>query len=161
MLPRFVHVRGFKVVHRKLLFFRQPHFPVFRLLPFSIARPHNVVHAVNILKKRGDPFQSIRQLSGNRIQIHAPALLEISELRDLQAVEHHLPANAPRSQGWRLPVIFLELDVVLPQINAHRGQRLQIQVLHIFRRRLQNHLQLRMLVQPVGIFAVTPVCRAP
>src|SRR6266446_3039515 len=67
--------------------------------------------------------------------------------------------SPPRSR--RLPVVFLELDVVLPKVNPDRAQRLEIQLLHILRRRLQNDLQLRVLEQPVRILPVAPVRRAP
>ena len=59
--------------------------------------------------------KSVRQFRTDRIEVHAAALLEVGELRDLQAIEHHLPADAPRSQRRRFPIVFFELDVMLPQ----------------------------------------------
>ena len=47
------------------------------------------------------------------------------------------------------------------QIDPDRLQRLQIELLHIVRRRLQDHLQLRVLVKPVRILAVAPVRGPP
>ena len=105
---------------------------------------------------RSSPYVSSAEIG---IEIDATALLEVSELRDLQAVEHHLPADAPRAQRRRFPVVFFELDVMLAQINTHRAQRFQIKLLHIFRRRLQDDLQLHVLVQAVGIFPIAPVGR--
>ena len=63
--------------------------------------------------------------------------------------------QAPRV--GRLPVVLFELDVVLTQINAHRAQRFEIQLLHVFRRRLQDDLQLHVLEQAVGIFSITSI----
>ena len=50
---------------------------------------------------------------------------------------------------------------MLAEVNPNRAQRLQVQLLHILRRRLQDHLQLHMLEQPVGIFSVTSIRRTP
>ena len=61
----------------------------------------------------------------------------------------------------RLPVIFFELDVVLAQINADRAERFKVKFLHVLRRRLQDHLQLQVLEQPVGILPVAPIRRTP
>ena len=59
------------------------------------------------------PLQSVGELGRDQIQIDPAALLEISELGDLQAIQHHLPADAPGAQRGRFPVILFELDVVL------------------------------------------------
>ena len=80
---------------------------------------------------------------------------------DLEPIQHHLPADAPRAERRRFPVVLFELDVMLPQVNADRGQRFQVKFLHILRRRLQDHLQLQVLEQPVGILAIASVRRTP
>src|ERR1051326_4949759 len=48
---------------------------------------------------------------------------------------------------------------MLAQINADRGQRFQVKFLHICRWRLQDHLQLCVLIQSIGIFAIAPIRR--
>ena len=65
--------------------------------------------------------------------------------------------QAPSVGGF--PVVFFKLDIVLPQINSNRAQRLEIELLHIFRRRLQDHLQLQVLEQPIGVLPVASVGR--
>ena len=50
---------------------------------------------------------------------------------------------------------------MLAEVNPNRAQRLQVQLLDILRRRLQDYLQLHMLEQPVGIFSVTSIRRTP
>ena len=47
------------------------------------------------------------------------------------------------------------------RIDADRGERFQIEVLQVRRRRLQDHLKLVVVLQPVGIFAVAAVLRPP
>ena len=47
------------------------------------------------------------------LQLQAARLLEVGELGDLHAVEHHLPADAPGAERGRLPVVLLEAEVVL------------------------------------------------
>ena len=46
---------------------------------------------------------------------------------------------------------------MLLQVDADGAQTLQVDVLHIDRRRLQDHLKLRVLIQPVGILPVATV----
>ena len=46
---------------------------------------------------------------------------------------------------------------MLAQVNAHRAERLQVKLLHVLRRRLQDHLQLVVLVKPVGILAIAAI----
>ena len=59
------------------------------------------------------------------------------------------------------PIVFFEVDVVLAKIDANRAQGFQIKLLHILRRRLQDHLHLRVLEQPIGILAVAAIGRPP
>ena len=63
--------------------------------------------------------------------------------------------HAPERGGF--PVVFLKAHVVIGEVQANRRQALQIKVLNIGGRRLQNHLQLVVLEQTVGIFAVATV----
>ncbi len=49
---------------------------------------------------------------------------------------------------------------MLGEIDADRFQALHVELNHVFRRRLQNHLQLHVLVEPVGVVAIAPVRRA-
>src|ERR1035438_10516624 len=121
MLPRALHIRHFEVVHRELLLVRQPHvtilyFPA-RLLSADhwIARPHDVVDRIYVLQKSAQPLQTVREFDGNGIEVHAATLLEVSELRDLKPVEHHLPPDAPRAQRRRLPVV---LDRKSTRLNS-------------------------------------------
>ena len=125
MFPRLLHVGRFEVVHGKLLLLGQPNIRICRDLTSSrIARPRDAINAVHILKESRNSLQPVSQFGGDGKQIHTTTLLEISKLCDLQPIEHHLPANAPGAQRRRFPVILFELDVMLPEINAHRAQRL-------------------------------------
>ena len=92
-------------------------------------------------------------------EVDAARLLEVGELRDLLPVEQHLPADAPRAERRRLPVVLLEAHVVRGGVDAERRQALQVQVLHVGRRRLQDHLVLLVLVEAVRVLAVAAVGR--
>src|SRR5260370_42460724 len=132
MLPRFLSIRSFQVANRKLQLLGQAYVPIsYNFSRLRIACPNNVVDAVDILQKCRNTLEPIGQLGTDRIQVHAPALLEISELCDLESIEHHLPADPPRAQRGRFTVVFLELDVVLAGVNTDGGQRLQVKLLHI------------------------------
>ena len=63
--------------------------------------------------------------------------------------------QAPKRR--RLPVVFLELDVVLREIDADRFQASQILLQDIIGAWFQNDLQLLVLVKPVRIFAISAV----
>src|SRR5262249_28488335 len=65
----------------------------------------------------------------------------------------------PGGESRRFPVVFFKLDVVLAQVNADGAERFQIKLLNIFRRRLQDHLQLHVFVETVGIVAVAAIGR--
>ena len=122
MFPRVLHICRLKVVHGELQLIGQPHIAILHFVSrLRIARPHNVVDRIHILQKRADTLQAIRQLDRNREQVHAAALLEIGKLRDLQSIEHHLPAHAPRAQCRSFPVIFFELDIVLAEVDSNRA----------------------------------------
>src|SRR5690242_19239730 len=83
-------------------------------------RPLQVVDAVDTLQRHADALEAVRQLRGNGRQLDAAGLLEIGELGDLEAVEHHLPPDTPGAERRRLPVVFFEADVVLPRVDAAR-----------------------------------------
>ena len=112
---------------------------------FTPARPLEVEHAVDALQHHRDPLEAVGQLRGNRRQLDAAGLLEVGELRDLHAVEQHLPADAPGAERRRLPVVFFEADVVLARVDAARLEALEIELLHIVGRRLEDHLKLVVL----------------
>ena len=69
----------------------------------------------------------------------------------------------PRPQApsvGRLPVVLDEAHVVLLGMRADREQRLEVQILDVERRRLEDHLELVELLQAVRVVAVAAVGRA-
>ena len=122
-------------------------------------RPLEVEHVVDVLQRHREPLEPVGQLDRDRRELDAAGLLEIGELGDLLAVEQHLPADAPRAERRRLPVVFLEPDVVRAQVDAARFEALQIQLLHFVGRRLEDHLELMVLEQAVGVLAEAAVGR--
>src|SRR5947209_6606073 len=110
MLPQELHICSFEVVDGKLKFFLVADIAIVNwLAAVRVTRPDDVINAVYVLKKSADALQPICEFGRDGIEVHAAALLEVGELRDLQAVKHHLPANAPRAQRRRLPIVFLKL----------------------------------------------------
>ena len=89
----------------------------------------------------------------------AADLLKIGELRDLEPVEQHLPADAPRAERRRLPVVLLEANVVLPWIDAARLEALEIELLHLVGRRLEDDLVLMMFEDAIRILPEASVIR--
>jgi hypothetical protein len=121
------------------------------------AAPLEVEDVVHALQEHRDALEAVGDLAGDRLEIHAAHLLEIGELRDLHAVEQHLPADAPGAERRRLPVVLFEADVVLPRVDAARLEAVEIRLLHFVGRRLENHLELVVLEQPVRVLAEAPV----
>jgi hypothetical protein len=77
-------------VLRLLHFLTKPHIAV-----LHARRPLDVVHTVHALKGHGDAFEPVRQLRRDRRQLQTAGLLKVGELGNFEAVEHHLPPDAP------------------------------------------------------------------
>src|SRR4030095_15404415 len=73
------------------------------------------------------------------------------------AVQHHLPADAGRSQCGGLPVVLLEADIVLRSLDAKGSEGFEIEILYVRRGRLENHLELIVLVDPEGVLGIATV----
>ncbi len=120
MLPESRHVGVFKVVHRKLQLLGKAHFAIRdRSAGVWIAGPHDVVDRVHILQERGDALHAVSQFGADGVEVESAALLEVGELGDLQAIEHDLPAHAPRAARGPLPVVLFKLEVVLDQVDPN------------------------------------------
>src|ERR1700722_45968 len=145
-------VRVIKAVGGILLLFSQPHLAI-----RNSVGPANIENILDSLEIRGDAVQSIRDLHGNRVQIDATALLKVSELRNLQAIQRHLPADAPGAQCGRFPIVLFKLYVVLTQIDPHGLQTIEIEALDVRGRRLEYYLKLSVFIQTIRVLAVASV----
>ena len=113
-----------------------------------------VAHA---LQGHEDALESVGDLDGDRVEDEAARLLEVGELGDLEPVEPHLPAEAPRTERRRGPVVLDEADVVRPGVDPEGLETLEVDLLGVLRRRLEDHLVLRVRLQAVGVLAVPGV----
>src|SRR5690606_28961025 len=118
---------------------------------------HQVVHRIHALQVHGQAFQAVGDFAGHRVALDAANLLEVGELGDFHAVEPDFPAQTPGAEGRRFPVVFHEADVVHQGVHADAAQRFQVQLLNIGRVRLEHHLELVVVLQAVGVFAVAAV----
>ena len=127
---------------------------VLRLLDFLLLPDRAVLHAgrpleiedvVHALNQHGDALEPVGDLRGNRRQHLATRLLKVRELRDLLPVQHDLPADPPRPERRRLPVILFKPDVVGGTVDAARREAVEKELLRTVRRRLQNDLKLVVL----------------
>ena len=107
--------------------------------------PFNIKNIFDALDIHSQTFQTIRDLNRDRFHVDTANLLEIGELRDLHTIQPDLPAQSPGSQSRRFPVILNKTDIVFFLPDAQLRQALQIQLLDIIRRRLDNDLILMML----------------
>ena len=116
----------------------------------------DVVDALHIHRQ---PLEPVGQFARDRRAFEAGDLLEIGELRHLHAVAPAFPAEPPGAERRAFPVVLDEADVVELRIDADRVERVEIEVLQVGRRRLQDHLELIVVLQPVRVLAVAAVLR--
>src|SRR5256885_11826777 len=60
--------------------------------------PQDVVDALDTLQVHREALEAVGDLAGHGAAVEAADLLEVGELRDLHAVQPHLPPQAPRSE---------------------------------------------------------------
>ncbi len=116
----------------------------------------DVLHALDI---HGEALEPVGQFTRHRRAFEARHLLKVGELAHLHAVAPALPAEAPGAERRAFPVVLDETDVVQRRIDADGIERLQVEVLQVLRARLQDDLELIVMLQAVGVFAVAPVLR--
>ena len=81
-------------------------------------------------------------------------------MRHFHAVAPHFPAQAPGAQRGTFPIILHEADIVQRSVDADGAVAFQHQGLGIGRARFHNDLVLIIVLQAVGVFAVTAVAGA-
>ena len=130
-----------------------------QVFPLVVARPLEIHDPVDALQVAGDPLDPVGDLGSDRLQIVAARLLEVRELGDLLPVEPDLPAEPPRAEGRRLPVVLHEAHVVLLEVDPEVPEAVQVDLQHVFRRGLEDDLVLVEELEAVWIFPVPSVLR--
>ena len=116
-----------------------------------------VVDRLLVEQVHGQPLETVGDLPGHEIDLDATHLLEIGELRDLHTVAPDFPAQPPGAERRALPVVLDEADVVQGRVDADRLQRTEIALEDVGRRRLQDRLELIVVLQPHRVLAVAAV----
>ena len=155
MLEQDFSIGALEIIGGEFLFILVEDFAVAKLFV-----ERQIVNELDILDVHGQPLEAVGDLGADRIAFDAAHLLEIRELGDLHPVAPHFPAQTGGAQRGTFPVILDEADVVQIGIQANGADGAQIQFLHIFRSRLQDHLILVIVLQPVGVLAIAAVGRA-
>ncbi len=78
-------------------------------------------------------------------------------MRHFHPVAPAFPSQAPGAEGGALPVVLDEAHVMQLHVDADRGERIEVERLQVLGARLQDHLILIIVLQPVGVLAVAPV----
>jgi len=154
-----VGVGNLEVVCRELTLVFQEHITVGEHRAVGAARPHQVVYRVDALDVHGQALKAIGDFRGDGTALEAANLLEVRELGHFHAVEPDFPAQAPCAKRRALPVVFHEADVVLFHFDADGAERLKVEILNIVGRRLQENLELIVMLKAVGVFAIAAVGR--
>src|SRR5574341_2565024 len=123
--------------------------------------PLDVEDVLDVLQERRDPLEPVSELRSDGPHLEAARLLEVGVLGDLLPVAPDLPAEPPGAQRRALPVVLDEPDVVVAWIDPDRLERPEIELLHVWRIRFQNYLELVVLIEPVRVLAVAAVGGAP
>src|SRR4029434_3584655 len=95
-------IAAVKAVLRELLLFSEANVAI-----SPVSRPAQIIAALSTLQKGADAFEPIGKFDGNGIEVQAAALLEVSELGDLETVEQNLPADTPGAERRRFPGVSL------------------------------------------------------
>ena len=161
LLEQHVGVGVLEIMPRIFLLGLQEHVAIAHPVGALAAVEIEVVDAVDALHIHREPLQPVGEFARHRRAFDARDLLEVGELRHFHAVAPALPAQPPGAQRRALPVVLDKADVVQRGIDADRGERFQIELLNVRRRRLQDHLELVIMLQPVGVFAVAAVLGPP
>src|SRR5579872_7234197 len=117
----------------------------------------DVVDALDALYIGGEAFEAVGEFARDRRAFDAGDLLEIGELRHFHAVAPAFPAQPPGAERRALPVVLDETNVVQAGVDADGFQRIEIELLQIVRRWLQDDLELIIMLQPVRILAIAAV----
>src|SRR5579871_4564262 len=154
-------VGDLEIVPRIFLLGLKEHVAIGDALVAVAAVEIEVVDTVDALHIHRKPFETVSELARNRRAFDTSDLLEVGELRDLHPVAPAFPSEPPRAERWAFPVVFDKADVVQARIDADGGERLQIKLLQVRRRWLHDDLELVIVLQAVGVFAITAVLRPP
>ena len=150
-----------EIVPRIFLFGLQEHVAVGDLLRAVAAVEIQIIDAVDALHIHREPFEAVSELTRHRRTFETGDLLEVGELADFHSVAPAFPAEPPGAERRAFPVVLDEADVMQPGIDADGGERLQIEILDVVRRRLQDHLELIIMLQAVRVLAVAAILRTP
>ena len=159
LLTHHLDVGDLKVIGTELALVLEEHVAIGHGRAVGQVAPHQVVDGVDALGIHGDALQAIGDLDGHGVDLDATHLLEVRKLRDLHAVEPDLPAKAPGAQGRALPVVLDKADVMVVGVQTDGGKRPQVKLLSVYRRRLDKHLELIVVLHAVGVLAVADVGR--
>ena len=111
----------------------------------------------DVLEVHRQPLEAVGDLGRHRVELDPAGLLEVGELGDLHPVHPHLPPEPPCAQARALPVVLDEPHVVLLDRDPDRPQRVEVDVLHVVGRRLQDDLVLVVLLEAVRVLGVAAV----
>ncbi|ABU79351.1 hypothetical protein ESA_04170 [Cronobacter sakazakii ATCC BAA-894] len=136
-----IHVGVFEVIGGLLHFVLMEHIAVSGFAKRAIA-PDQVINAVHALNVHGETLKAVSDFTGHRFALQAADLLEVSELRHFHAVQPHFPAEAPGAERRVFPVVFDEANIMNGRVHTQLFKRPQVQLLNIVRRRLDDHLEL-------------------
>ena len=160
-VEHFFHVGVFEVVGALLHLVLVVDVTVGHRLAVRAVGPDQVVDVVAVLQVHAQALETVGDLAQHRAAFQATGLLEVGELGHFHAIEPDFPAQAPRAQRRRFPVVLDEAQVVHQRVDAQCLQRIQVQLLDVVRRRLHRHLVLVVALQAVRVLTVTAIGRAP
>ena len=122
--------------------------------------PYEVIDVLDALQVHGQTFKAVGDFAEHRLAGQRADFLEVGELGDFHAVEPDFPAEAPGAERRRFPIVLDEANVVLFQVDAQRFERLQVKLLNVVGRGLQDYLILVVVLQAVRIFTIAAVLRS-
>ncbi len=151
-LPQIGDTGDLEVVAAALLFGGQVHVAVGVALV-----PGDGSEMIEVVEGDQDPFESVGDLNRHRVEHDSPGLLEVGELGDLLPIEPDFPPQSPGAQCRGLPVVLDESDVMQRRVNPQMEQRLQVDLLRVAGIGFENHLELVVLLQAIGVLSIARI----
>ena len=131
---------------------------------FSVGYPSlcvlYVLEVGNPLEGHHDPLHAISDLNCWRIEGLAARLLKVGELSHLHTIQPHFPTQPPCSKDGALPVVLHESNIMGLGVNPKGLEGPQVELLTVARVGLQDHLELGVALEAVGVVSVSGIVGA-
>src|SRR5712664_2384743 len=113
-------IAAIKAVLGELLLFHEANVAV-----GFVRGPAQIVNALDALEECADALEAGGEFYGDGVEVDPADLMEVG---DFEAVEQHLPPNAPGAERRGFPVVFFEANVMFLEMDSDSAQALEVEI---------------------------------